>query len=243
MKIKAQKKTDKDRFHAADEEQRHLLDAGRALRDLNHFAKNILQTVGGAAEVLTIAIERGDTARIGQSGRLLTANLDRLRRLVIDLCEYSRFRPPNYIPCRLDDLLQKAVTSLPPGMESLAMNLHLHVAPDLPEARLDGPRITDMIRHILIHLLDGPEDPQARIRVEVCYLPPAGEFQICFSAPVALPDEPRMIFEPVEYKAGRFRTGLNLPLALRTVEQHNGRIELERLDTGTVNLLVCLPNP
>lgn len=243
MKIKAHKRTDKEKFQPADEEQQRLLEAGRALRDLGHFAKNILQTVGGAAEVLGIAIERGDAARIRQSGDLLTANLDRLRRLVMDLCEYSRPRSPVAAPCRLDDLLQKAVTSLPPGMESLAMNLHLQTAPDLPEARLDERQITDMIRHMLIHLLDASQDPQAKICVEICYLPGEKEFQILFSGPIPLPAMPQTLFEPAEYKSSRFRTGLNLPLALCTVEQHNGRIELERLDTGIVNFLVCLPNP
>lgn len=243
MKTTTHKKTPSPQPASREEDTQVLLEAGKALRDLSHFAKNILQMVSGAAEVADLSLQRKDMPRLVQSCSLLTGNIDRLKRLTIDLCEYSKIRPLSLTPCNLNDLIQKAVKTLPPGMEPLVSSLRLQLTDGLPEADLDAEQITRMIRHLLTHLLDALPDPAQKVRVETCWLPANKELQICVSAPLSLPEPPQALFEPAEYKNSRFRTGLNLPLALRLAAAHYGRIELEPLDNGTVNFLVCLPLP
>ena len=224
-----------------DKDNQVLLEAGMALRTLSHFAKNILQMVGGAAEVANLSLQRNDIQRLRQSAGLLTGNVDRLKRLTMDLCEYSKLRPMQCAPCQINDLVQKAVKTLPAGMDTLTDQLQLSLPVNLPEIYIDPEKVTQMIRHILVHVLDAIQTPDDKVRLETCWMASQQEIQICVSAPIELPQPHQAIFEPVEYKNTRFRTGLNLPLALRLVNQHEGRIELEPLGNGTVNLLVCLP--
>lgn len=241
MNTETRDKTAINPDYRAEEDRQVLLEAGQALRDLSHFAKNILQMVGGAAEVMDLALQRKDMDRLRQSSVLLNANVDRLKRLTIDLCEYSKVRPLNRTTCRLNDLVQDAVRSLPPGMDPLLASLCLNLSDALPETKLDVSQITQAIRHMLIHLLDTPDNPENRVAVETCHLAANRELHVCFSAPVTLPTPVQALFEPAEYKNSRFRTGLNLPLAVRFISRHDGRIELEPLPGGTVNLIVCLP--
>jgi signal transduction histidine kinase len=222
-------------------EEEASLQAGIALKTLSHFIKNILQMVGGGAEMIDLALRNNNPQCLQKSLALTLPNLERLKRVILDLCEYSRIRPLELASCDLNQILGQAIRDLPPAMEEKIALLTLQTDPAIPPARLDADKIRQIIRHFLFHLLD-PEDGQnCPVTVETRYLPESEEFLVAFAARTRLPEDPRTLFEPAEYKITKFRTGLDLALAKRLIELHQGRIELDnRPDSQTV-FTVCLP--
>lgn len=222
-------------------EEQASLEAGIALKTLSHFIKNILQMVGGGAEVIDLAVQNNNPQYLQKSLDLMRPNLERLKRIVLDLCEYSKIRPLEISSCDLNTILQQAIRDLPSAMGGKIAMLTLQTDPAIPAARLDADKIRQMIRHILFHLLDPEDGLDHPVTVETRYLPQTEELLLGFAAEIPLPDDPKALFEPAEYKITKFRTGLDLPLAKRLIERHGGRIELDKRSDGQTALTICLP--
>lgn len=222
-------------------EEQACYQAGQALKQLSHFIKNVLQMVSGGAEVADLALQKGQTDHLRKSLDLMLPNLERLKRMILDLCEYSKPRPLEISSFDLNQVLQQAIRNLPAAMQEKTALLTLQNEPALPPAQLDPEKIRQVFCHFLFHLLDSEDGREYPVTVETRYLLDAKEFMICFATAMPLPADPQALFEPAEYKVTRFRTGLDLPLAKRLIELHGGRIELEsRPDSQTV-FAVSLP--
>lgn len=222
-------------------EEEALMESGLALRNLSHFIKNIVQMVSGGAEVAQAAVQSNNPKYLEKSLNLLLPNLERLKRIIIDLCEYSRVRPPKMESCDWKVLLREVLRDLPPAVEKKLEKTTFQTDAPLPSACLDHEKIRQMIQHFVLFLADQGEDDGCPIQAEVRYFPQTREFLLAFAYKGQLPDCPQSLFEPGEYKGTRFGTGLNLPLARRFVQQHQGRIEVEQRSDGCVVFLVFLP--
>ena len=234
-------KTDLSSYNDALTEEEAALQAGMALKTLSHFIKNILQMAGGSAEMIELALRNSNTQGIQKSMALMLPNLERLKRVILNLCEYSRTRPLELSACDLNQILSHAVRDLPAAMKEKTRYLTIHPNPAIPAACLDADKVYQIIRHFLLHLLDPEDQCDYPVTVETRYLSDSGEFLLVFTARIPLPNDPRILFEPAEYKKAKFRTGLDLPLAKRLVEQHQGRIEIDSQQGGQTVFTVCLP--
>lgn len=234
-----------DRIHMqngqTDSEGQACLQAGKALKTLSHFIKNILQMVSGGAEVADLALQNNNMDHLQKSLTLILPNIERLKRITMDLCEYSKVRPLDISPFDLDQVLQQAVRDLPAAMQDKTALLTLQTEDSLPAAHLDADKIRQMFRHFLFHLLD-PEDGQNHpLTIETRYLADSKEYMICFATAIPIPPDPNVLFGPAEYKITKFRSGLDLPLAKRLIEWHRGRIELDTRPDGLTVFTVILP--
>jgi len=213
-------------------EEQTLLQTGEAVRTLSHFIKNILQMVGGSAEIAHTAAQTGNSKCLEKSLALLVPNFERLRRTLLDLCEYSRIRPIEAVPCSLKTLWGEAVADLPNVMKEKLPAITLQTDSPMPAAYLDPDKIRRMFRHILIFLLDQKTDS---ISVEIRFQPQTPEWLISFAWQGRLPENPNNLFEPAEPKGAQWGTGLDLPLAARILSQHQGHIEA--VQEGKIPLL------
>ncbi|MEJ5259580.1 MAG: hypothetical protein WHS88_05250 [Anaerohalosphaeraceae bacterium] len=203
-------------------EEQTLFEAGRAVRSLSHFVKNLLQMVGGSAEVAQTSLQTGNSKCLEKSLNLLLPNLERLRRTVLDLCEYSRIRPIEAAVCDIKTLWENALADLPAAGKEKLPPITLQTDSRLPCAYLDSDKIRQMFRHILIFLLDQKADS---ISVEIRILPNPPQWFISFAWEGILPENPHSLFEPAEPQGSQWGTGLDLPLAARFIHQHNGHME------------------
>lgn len=233
-------KTDEIFITQSDSELRQeqvWLEAGIAVQNLSHFLKNLLQMVGGGAETARAAVQSDNPKYLEKSLDLLLPNLERLKRTIIDLCEYSRIRPLQAAPCDLKILLEEAQNDLPAALKEKGPALRLQTDPTLPFAYLDPDKIRWMFRHILIFLIDQKSES---LSAEIQCLPSESRWVISFTWEGILPENPQILLEPVEQKGTRWGTGLDLPLAARIIHQHNGCITMAQ--KGGKNLLeVHLP--
>lgn len=203
-------------------EEQTLFEAGQAVRSLSHFVKNLLQMVGGSAEVAQTALQTGNSKCLEKSLNLLLPNLERLRRTVLDLCEYSRIRPLEAAACNIKMLWADALADLPAPAKEKLPPITFQADSPLPGALLDPDKIRRMFRHVLIFLLDQKTNS---ISIEIRILPHPSQWLISFAWEGILPENPHSLFEPAEPKGSQWGTGLDLPLAARIIHQHNGHTE------------------
>jgi len=189
-----------------------------AIRNTAVFLRKMLAGANIKADVPLSRIER---------------SIERCDQMVSSLLDYARHRAlscsPKQLNSWLNDILDNQQT-IPPGVELERQFLAPHVVVDLD---------TDRFRRVLINLLENavqamkqsPErKPKITIqtRAEVC-----AEIVIIDTGPGISPDVIPKIFEPL-FTTKSFGTGLGLPIAKQTVEQHGGTITIEsELDRGT----------
>ena len=140
-------------------EEEACLQAGTALKKLSHFIKNILQMVSGGAEVADLALQNDNMDHLQKSLGLILPNIERLKRITMDLCEYSKIRPLEISAFDLNQTLRQAVRDLPPAMQEKTALLALQTEDSLPAARLEDEAGVALARGLIERSSEGQWRP------------------------------------------------------------------------------------
>lgn len=91
---------------SASQENRRLVAAGKATLQLSHSVKNILQMVGGAAEVIDFGLRSNEIHRVKKSWDILKPNIERLKKFTLDMLDYSKERKLEVDNCDFNRVIQ-----------------------------------------------------------------------------------------------------------------------------------------
>jgi signal transduction histidine kinase len=97
---------------AEELKEHHYAEAGEAVRQLSHAIKNIMQMVGGAAEIIDYAIERNQTDKMLKSWDILSVNWKRLRKYMLDIMDYTKMQPLQIATCDIHEEIKRVLNSL-----------------------------------------------------------------------------------------------------------------------------------
>lgn len=236
------------RMLARVEETRHMAVMGEFASRVSHEIRNPLTSIKLNLQELGRDVEQG---RIPQDSeppvRICLREVERLDRAVSRVLSMARTHPPATLSCSLHGILADATEAVAPQLRSE------HVA---VEHRFEATR--DTVR-------GDPRDLEGvfvNLLVNACEaMPGGGRIRICTgntNAPsaskgtirVRVSDEGSGV--PADIREQIFRpfvstkeegTGFGLAVARRTVEEHGGRIDLERgpSDAGGATFVVELP--
>ena len=81
------------RLQGKASENIRLLATGNAALQLSHSVKNILQMIGGAAEIVDFGLRTNQIHRVKRSWDILKPNLERMRKYTLEMLDYSKDRP------------------------------------------------------------------------------------------------------------------------------------------------------
>ncbi len=220
----------------ASEENLRLVAAGKAILELSHSVKNILQMVGGAAEVIDFGLRSNEIHRVIKSWAILKPNLERLKKFTLDMLDYSKERKLELDNCDFNRVIQGAIESLQDQLKSKKLKLQIRVDQNAPIVELDSERVHEMSLNLILNAIDIVDQNKGAVTVETKYLTDSSEMvlYVTDNGP-GMTDEIRgKIFEPFESGKNKFGTGLGMPIAKQVVDQHNGRIEIQtELGKGT----------
>jgi signal transduction histidine kinase len=130
--------------------------------------------------------------------------------------------------------MKEVVQSVVTGVEALAAEKHLalkvSLPPDLPPARGDERRLTQVLLNLVGNAIKFTEAGEVRVEV----ITPDGAFRVSVADTgpgIAEADQPK-VFEEFQQVAGsgarkKEGTGLGLAIAKRIIEMHGGRIGVE----------------
>ncbi len=217
-------------------ENTRLVATGTAALKLSHSVKNILQMIGGAAEIVDFGLRTNQIHRVKRSWDILKPNLERMRKYTLEMLDYSKDRPLKLDPCDLNRVIQSAIESLKSQLKQKNSKLNIRIDQKIPTIELDGERIHEMALNIILNAIDIVDEQVGIVSVETRYLPEQQEvlYAVTDNGP-GITDEMKVkIFTPFESKKSKFGTGLGMPIAKQVVDQHGGRIEINtEIDKGT----------
>ncbi len=213
---------------------------------LAHEIKNPLAGISGAAQLLAMNLGPGDT----ELTDLIVGETRRIVKLLEQVEQFGRLRPPERYAVNIHDILDRARRSAQLGFAS-GMTLTEDFDPSLPAVFGDADQLTQVFLNLLKNAAEAAAGRPGTIRIRSYYdlslrLRRAGsaralpvQVEIIDDGPgipaVILPD----IFDP--FVSGRENgTGLGLALVSRIVADHDGWIGVESHPGRTV-FRIALP--
>ncbi len=215
----------------------HLATLGEMATGLAHEIRNPLAGIAGVIEIIGRDLPSTSPARAVVKD--VRQEIARINHIVTDLLQTARPHPPQVRKSDLNTTVEHAVMLGRQQALAKSVDIVLHKDPTLPEVEHDGDQIHQVMLNLLLNALQAI-DHNGKISVTV---KPQGT-----TAVVEVADNGRGI--PADHLPNIFRpfyttkgdgTGLGLSLALRIVEDHQGRIEVSSaLGKGTT-FAVVLP--
>lgn len=217
-------------------ENKRLIATGTAALQLSHSVKNILQMIGGSAEIVDFGLRTNQIHRVKRSWDILKPNLERMRKYTLEMLDYSKDRPIKLGACDFNRDIQRAIESLKEQLKQKNSRLNIRIDQKIPTIELDAERIHEMALNILLNAIDIVDDEGGIVSVETRYLPEQEEvlYAVTDNGPGISEEMKEKIFTPFESKKSKFGTGLGMPIAKQVIDQHGGRIEIDtEIDKGT----------
>jgi len=210
-------------------ESKRLAATGTAALTLSHSVKNILQMIGGAAEIVDFGLRTNQIHRVKRSWDILKPNLERMRKYTLEMLDYSKERPLKLGACDFNRVIQGAIESLKSQLKQKNSKLNIRIDQKMPTVEMDGERIHEMALNLILNAIDIVDESGGIVSVETRYMAEQEEvlLGITDNGPGMTEDMKEKIFTPFESKKSKFGTGLGMPIAKQVIEQHNGRIEIE----------------
>ncbi|MHC4911712.1 MAG: GAF domain-containing protein, partial [Planctomycetota bacterium] len=134
--------------HQAARNQR-LMAAGQVSLKISHSVKNIIQLVSGSAEVIDFGLRTNEIHRVKRSWSILKPNLERVKKFMLDMLDFSRERHLELGPCEFNTVIQSAIESLNSQLKQKKTKLHIRVDQQIPVIELDGERIHEMAANLI----------------------------------------------------------------------------------------------
>ena len=226
------------RVEEARIEAERRAELGEVAAGLAHEIRNPLNAMGLNLELLEESLGKpGDSTGQIRLGAVNAAELavavrqetNRLSRLLSDFLSYARPSPITPVPGDLNEPASEAVAFLVPEASRRGIKLSFTPHPSPARAKLDSPRIKQVVLNLVGNALDAVESEGAKSRevdVRVEEAADAWRLTVSDSGPGIHPAKLTEIFRAfVSTKPAG--TGLGLPIAERIVKAHGGTLTLK----------------
>ncbi len=205
--------------------------------ELAHDLKNPLASMVGLGALLDRELEGGTPAKARDHVRILRTEVDRMRKVVAELLDFSRpVSPLDRKAHDLEPLLREIVALYEGACAERGLTIEL-VCRGSTEAEVDKRKIRTVLVNLVQNALEAsPVD--GRVAIEVAGKRDRVSIAVRDSGPGLDPEIGERVLEPgVTTKAEG--SGLGLTIARTLVHQHDGTLELSNDDGLTVT--VSLP--
>ncbi len=233
-------------------ERERMATIGKLAAALAHEINNPLGTIQLYAQHL---LKRAPADVTSEHLATILRNADVCKRIVRDLLEYARQRPPEARPVRPGQLLVQAARTLQPHADRMRVTLHVRAAPaDDIEILADPDQVIQVLVNLGMNGIEAiaearakltPLDPAPAARLELALARrTSDELALCVtdSGPGIAPAQRELVFEPF-FTTKAEGTGLGLAVARDIASAHGGRLELESAPGGGTTFSLILPAP
>jgi signal transduction histidine kinase len=215
----------------------HLSTLGELATGLAHEIRNPLAGIAGVIEIIGRDLPSTSPARaVVKDVRLEIAQIN---RIVTDLLETARPRPPQIRPSDLNTTVEHAVMLARQQVLSRPIKIELKKAADLPDVEHDSDQIHQVILNLLLNAVQAM-DGAGTVQVAISSANGFATVSVSDTGRGIAPEHLPNIFRPFYTTKGN-GTGLGLSLARRIVEEHHGRIEVSSVQGKGTQFQVFLP--
>jgi nitrogen-specific signal transduction histidine kinase len=176
-----------------------------------------------AQERLLLKLELGDAQRLASLGEMVAGISHEIRNPLGIIS--STAEPPNFMPCKVDEVIEKNLTFLAPEINKNRHRIHKRFSTDTPEIEADPGLLYQAFLNILINAMQAmPEGGDVYIELSAH----KHTLTILFiDEGPGIPDETlNRIWEPF-FTSKDKGSGLGLPIVKKIIEGHGGIIEVD----------------
>lgn len=239
-----------------------LASVGKLAAGVAHELGTPLNVILLRARAITRAPE--DAAEVGRNAGIIAGQAERLNRIVRQLLDFSRRRPPHLSSVDPGELCRSVVSLLEPQARAADVSLVADIRDDVPRLRADAPQLEQVLTNLVInalHASQGGGEVVVRCAADRVVPPADRERPNAPPAPGGAPvDVVRVdvidhgvgisrehlpsLFDPFfTTKAPGEGTGLGLPVAWGIVREHGGWLDVESRECEGARFSVLLPVP
>jgi two-component system sensor histidine kinase HydH len=212
------------------ENERRLLELGRASAVIAHELRNPLAVLKGHAQLLAEDLAEPSRTKAAR----VVEGAERLEDLTTVLLEFVRDAPIDARPITPAELVDRALAPLP--KERVCVDLSC--APSTLE--VDAERISLAIRNLLENAVHATPDGADPVELRIALASHAGVIEVRDHGPGLTASTQASMFEPFVTTKTR-GTGLGLSIARRIAEQHHGTLTAETHSQGGAVFRLVLP--
>jgi PAS domain S-box-containing protein len=215
-----------------------LVSVGELAASMAHEFNNPLGIVLGFTQDLLGKTE--PTHPSYRALQIIKEEAERCEMLVRDLLEFARPRGEEFIPTDIKQLIAKTMEKISKRLEQQKVLLLENAAEDLPRLYADSRQLQQVLVNLCLNALDAmPEGGNLTVGAQR-----SGSEIVVTVADTGFGIEPAnlgKIFQPFFTAKKRRGLGLGLPICVRIVKAHGGRIDVEsEVGKGTI-FKVILP--
>ena len=214
-----------------------LASLGEMVAAVSHEIRNPLGIISSTAELLKEKLAKTDPQ--DQLADVIVEEANRLNSIVTDFLSFARPQAPNFMPCQVDEVIEKNLSFLSPEIDRNGYRVHKRFATDIPEIEADPGLLYQAFLNILMNAMHA--------------MPQGGDIYIELSARKhtltivftdqgpGIPDETLVkIWEPF-FTTKDKGSGLGLPIVRKIIEGHGGLIEADNAPEKGTQVTVTLP--
>lgn len=223
---------------------RRLAGLGRLAAGLAHEIGTPLNVISGRAESLRRHLAHDE--RAARNLDAITAQSDRIVRIVRDMLDFARMKSPGRVPVALEAVVRAALAPLVPEIEARGIAVHVDVPIELPRVIADANQLEQVVQNLIANARDAmPEGGALEISaaaVEASHPERGGapgryiRLVVADTGHGIAPEHREHVFDPFFTTKDPGRgMGLGLAVCYGIVEEHGGWFELENPpDRGTI---------
>ncbi len=215
-----------------------LASLGEMVAGISHEIRNPLGIISSTAELLKQKLTPTAPAEV-ELADVVVQEANRLNSIVTDFLSFARPQAPDFMPCKVDDVIEKNLSFLAPEVSKNGYQIHKRLATDIPEIQADPGLLYQAFLNILINAMQAmPEG--GNIYIELFSRKHTLTILFADDGP-GIPDEIlNRIWEPF-FTSKDKGSGLGLPIVKKIVEGHGGIIEIDNSPEKGIQVAVTLP--
>jgi signal transduction histidine kinase len=217
--------------HASEELVRNerLALIGQLAGGVGHELRNPLGAIGNAAYYLRMKLTGGEDQKVQKHLGILENEVRRANKIVTDLLDFSRVKPPSRTAVNLNDLIQDVLTRQPAPP---AIKVQLDLSETLPILPLDVDQVGQVYLNLLSNAFEAMRDGDT-LTIRTWSTAEAVLSSVSDTGPGIAPENMAKVFQPL-FTTKTKGIGLGLAVSRRLTEANGGTLNVEsRFGEGT----------
>ncbi|NQU74754.1 MAG: FHA domain-containing protein, partial [Planctomycetes bacterium] len=212
-------------YEAAVKSER-LAAIGQTVASLSHHIKNILQALLAGTDVVKMAMDKNQLARAKESWPIVTRNLDRINRVILNMLAFSKQREPLLQQINVNAVIAECIELITPQADEKHAAV-MRDLEDLPPIHADMAGLNQALLNLLTNAIDAVPEQNGVITVASRFDPISQKLTVAVSdnGPGIAAEARDHLFEPFFSTKGQKGTGLGLAVTKKVVAEHGGDIE------------------
>jgi two-component system, NtrC family, sensor kinase len=224
-------------------QNQNLNAAGQSSVNLSHSIKNILQAIGGAAEVIDYGFKTNQIDKARKSWEILKRNVERLKTFTLNMLAFSRDTKPVLTNCQLNRIVESAVESLRSSAKEKGVSIVLEMDEQIPARQMDADNMHDVVLNLVMNAIDAVEENKGIVTISTQYDESKSTIGLSVkdNGPGISNEEKNKIWLPFHTTKPKGGTGLGLPIVRKIIDKHNGMITLDSQPGRGAKFSISLP--